>query len=196
MLEECRLFYKKLYSKNSDVNPDNFPFFCANDHIPKLDEEQKQSCENELTETELHETLKSFAKNKSPGLDGITSEFYLEFWQLLKLKILGVYQESFLDGILPDSLRTGVIVLLEKKGKDRMDIANWRPITLLGVDYKLLTKTLGQRLKKVLPNLIHKDQNGFVPGGNIFFSTHTIRDILFYRSKEKVDLFIRVSHFA
>ena len=93
-----------------------------------------------------------------------------------------------MDGILPESLRTGVIVLLEKKGKDRMDIANWRPITLLGVDYKLLTKTLGQRLKKVLPNLIHKDQNGFVPGGNIFFSTHTIRDILFYCSKEKVDL--------
>ena len=196
VLEECRLFYKKLYSKNSDVNPDNFPFFSANDHIPKLDEEQKQSCENELTEAELHETLKSFAKNKSPGLDGITSEFYLEFWQRLKLKILGVYKESFLDGILPESLRTGVIVLLEKKGKDRMDIANWRPITLLGVDYKLLTKTLGQRLKKVLPNLIHKDQNGFVPGGNIFFSTHTIRDILFYCSKEKVDLIMLALDYA
>ena len=69
-----------------------------------------------------------------------------------------------------------------------MDIANWRPITLLGVDYKLLTKCLGERLKGVLPNLIHEDQNGFVPGGNIFFSTHTIRDLLFYCSKENVDL--------
>ena len=76
----------------------------------------------------------------------------------------------------------------EKKGKDRIDLANWRPITLLGVDYKLLTKSLAERLKAVLPNLIHPDQNGFVPGGNIFFSTHTIRDILFYCNKEKVDL--------
>ena len=40
----------------------------------------------------------------------------------------------------------------------------------------------------MLPNLIHKDQNGFVPGGNIFFSAHTIRDILFYCSKDKIDL--------
>ena len=67
-------------------------------------------------------------------------------------QIVRVYQDSFLNGILPESLRTGVIVLLEKKGKDRLDIVNWRPITLLGVDYKLLTKTLGERLKKVLPN--------------------------------------------
>ena len=69
-------------------------------------------------------------------------------------------------------------LLFEKKGKDRHDVANWRPITLLGVDYKLLTKT----------NLIHKDQNEFVPGGNIFFSAHTIRDILFYCSEENVNL--------
>ena len=92
--------------------------------------------------------------------------------------------------ILPECLRTGVITLLEKKGKDRLDIANWRPITLLGIDYKLLTKTLGERLKLVLPGLIHQDQNGFVPGGNIFFSAHTIRDILFYCKKENLDLIL------
>ena len=188
VLEECRLFYKKLYSANTEVDPENFPFFCREQNIPKLTEAEKNSCEHELTEAELYSTLKSFSKNKSPGLDGITAEFYITFWEPIKIKLLEVYKESFLDGILPESLRTGVIVLIEKKGKDRMDISNWRPITLLGVDYKLLTKTLGERLKKVLPNLIHKDQNGFVPGGNIFYSAHTIRDILFYCSKEKVDL--------
>ena len=75
-------------------------------------------------------------------------------------------------------------------GKDRLDIANWRPITLLNADYKLLTKTLGQRLKAVLPSIIHKDQNGFVPGGSIFFSSHTLRDILFYCKKENLDLIL------
>jgi hypothetical protein len=93
-------------------------------------------------------------------------------------------------GILPESLRTGVITLLEKKGKDRLNIANWRPITLLNIDYKLLTKTLGQRLKTVFPGLIHKDQNGFVPGGSIFYSSHTIRDILFYCKKENIELIL------
>ena len=107
-----------------------------------------------------------------------------------KSKLFSVYSEAFVNGILPICLRTGVITLLEKKGKDRLDIANWRPITLLGIDYKLLTKTLGERLKTTLPGLIHKDQNGFVPGGNIFFSAHTIRDILFYCKKENLDLIL------
>jgi hypothetical protein len=58
------------------------------------------------------------------------------------------------------------------------------------IDYKLLTKTLGQRLKTVLPTIIHKDQNRFVPGGSIFFSSHTARDILFYCKKENLDLIL------
>ena len=70
--------------------------------------------------------MKAFKNNKSPGLDGITAEFYLKFWDAIKLKLLKVYNESFDEGILPVSLRTGVITLLEKKGKDRVDIANWR----------------------------------------------------------------------
>ena len=117
------------------------------------------SCDIDLTEEELFKTLKSFQKNKSPGMDGITAEFYITFWDQIKTKLFSVYCESFLSGILPISLRTGVITLLEKKGKDHLDIANWRPITLLGIDYKLLTKTLGERLKLVLPGLINKDQN-------------------------------------
>ena len=63
ILEECRTFYQKLYSKNSAVHPDNFPFFCENENIPKLNQQQKNSCENDLTENELHTTLKSFSKN-------------------------------------------------------------------------------------------------------------------------------------
>ena len=74
---------------------------------------------------------------------------------------------------------------LGKKGKDRIDIANWRPITLLNIDYKLLTKTLGQRLKSVFPGLIHKDQNGFVPGGSIFIP-HTLLEIFCFTVKKKM----------
>ena len=190
ILNECRLFYKNLYSKNENVEPGAFPHFFTNVTTPKLTEDQKDFCDTELTEEELLNVLKTFSKNKSPGLDGITAEFYISFWEQIKHKLLNVYKDSFLLGILPESLRTGVVTLLEKKGKDRLDIANWRPITLLNIDYKLLTKTLGQRLKNVLPGLIHKDQNGFIPGGNIFYSSHTVRDILFYCKKENLDLIL------
>ena len=190
ILKECRQFYTKLYSRNENVNSDEFPFFFENVTTPKLSEEQKEYCDKNLTENELFTTLKTFSKNKCPGLDGITAEFYLQFWNEIKSTLLNVYEVSFTLGILPESLRIGLITLLEKKGKDRMEIANWRPITLLNIDYKLLTKTLGQRLEKVFPGLIHKDQNGFVPGGSIFYSSHTIRDILFYCKKENVDLIL------
>ena len=190
ILEECRYFYQKLYSKNINVNPSLHPEFFRNVTTPKLTENQKQFCDSKLTFQELFKCLESFSKNKSPGLDGITAEFYRVFWDQIKEKLFLVYEESFLKGILPECLRTGVVTLLEKKGKDRSDISNWRPITLLNLDYKLLTKTLGQRLKLVLPSLIHKDQNGFIPGGNIFYSAHTIRDILFYCKKENLDLIL------
>ena len=62
--------------------------------------------------------------------------------------------------------------------------------TGVNIDYKLFTKTLGQRLKTVLHTLIHKNQNGLVPGGSIFFSSHTVRDILFYFKKENLDLIL------
>ena len=172
------------------VDPQSCPEFFSNDDIPKLNNKLKESCEIELTEGELHETLKSFSKNKSPGLDGLSAEFYLKFWGDIKTKLIQVYKDSFQNGILPECMKVGVITLLEKKGKDRLDIANWRPITLLNVDYKLLTKTLGHRLKAVLPHIIHKDQNGFVPGGNISYSAHTVRDILFYCKKENIDLIL------
>ena len=53
-----------------------------------------------------------------------------------------------------------------------------------------MTKTLAERLKKVLPDIIHPDQNGFIPGRNIFFAAHTIRDVLFYCEKERLDLIL------
>lgn len=190
ILNECRLFYKKLYKSNDSVDPESPNYFYENCNIPKLSSSEALDCEKSLTLTELHKTLKLFRKNKSPGLDGLTAEFYLKFWDQLGPTLLGVYEESFISGILPENMRVGVITLLEKKNKDRLRLENWRPITLLGVDYKLLSKCMAERLKNVLPNLIHSDQNGFVPGGNIFFSTHTIRDILFYCEKEKLDLFM------
>ena len=84
ILNACRLFYKKLYSKNFTVNPEAHPDFFTNADIPKLDENQKQFCDTILTEDELLKTLKNFSKNKSPGLDGLTAEFYIKFWTNIK----------------------------------------------------------------------------------------------------------------
>ena len=161
--------------------------FFTNITTPKLSEQDKQFCETNLTIAELLKNLKSFRKNKSPGLDRLTAELYIVFWDESKSKLFQVYEDSFIKGILTETMRVGVVTLLEKNGKDRAELSYWRPITLLNVDYKILTKTLSQRLKTILPKIIHKDQNGFIPGGDIYFSAHTIRDIIFYCKKENLD---------
>jgi hypothetical protein len=66
------------------------------------------------------------------------------------------------------------------KSGEREDIKNWRPITLLNVDYKIVSKILAERLKRVLPNIINTDQRGFVKGRNIFQRNRLLQDIIDY----------------
>ena len=76
--------------------------------------------------------------------------------------LLVSFNHSFETGILGIRQHQGVLSLLPKKGKDIELLKNWRPITLLNLDYKLLTKCLTRRLNKVIEPIIHKDQTGFI----------------------------------
>ena len=173
-----------------DCDDPDLQYFLNDPDLPKLSESSKLDCEENISYNGLKEALLTFNKNKSPGLDGLTMEFYSHFWPLLQSKLIAMYEESFFNLHLPKAVVSGLITLLEKKDKDRAQIENWRPITLLNFDYKLLSKFLTLRLKKVVPTLVHPDQNGFVPGGNIFFSLQTIRDLLFYCEKENLELIL------
>ena len=192
ILEECKIHFKERFSKNEnvDVNNENMQYFFENVNIPKLDEQSKNKCDEEITLELLEETLKTFKNNKSPGEDGLTKEFYVCFWTEIKDKFFAACIESKQDEKLSFSQTVGVITLLEKKGKSRLEVGNWRPITLLNFDYKLISKTIANKIKSVLGKLINKDQNGFVPDGNIFFSLRTITDILFHCKKENIELFL------
>ena len=73
-----------------------------------------------------------------------------------------------------------VITLIEKKGKEKRLVKNWRPISLVNVDAQLASKTLAKRLEKVLPEVIHFNQNAFVKGRTIFDAVRTIDDVIEY----------------
>ena len=88
-------------------------------------------------------------------------------------------QEIFSKNKLTNSQHKGIIKLLYKKG-EREDIKNWRPLTLLNTDYKIIAKILSNRLKTVLPKIIHTDQKGFVAGRNIMDANRLLQDIIDY----------------
>ena len=62
------------------------------------------------------------------------------------------------------SQKQAAITLIEKKGKDRLLLENWRPISLVNVDAKIMSKVIATRIKNVLPNIIHHNQTGYVKG--------------------------------
>ena len=149
ILKEKEGFYRELYkSSHRDQNvAQNISSFLSELNIPKLSEEQKRSCEGRLSSEECFRVLDSFHNNKTPGNDGILIEFYKEFWHLIGDSFIKCANECFDKGEISCSQKQVVITLIEKKGKDRSLLENWRPISLVNVDTKIMTKVIATRIK-------------------------------------------------
>ena len=113
--------------------------------------------------------------NKSPGADGFPVEFYRCFWSSLGQDLVELLNYSYEHGQLSDSQKQGIIRLLYKKD-DLLLLKNWRPISLLNTDYKICTKVLANRLKKVLSVILSEDQTCGVPGRSIYENLFLLRD--------------------
>ena len=153
-------------------------FFTAD--IPKLSKESQEICEGKISVEECFNVLKAMKLNKSPGNDGLTVEFYLTFWPYIGGILVEVFNESYERGDLSTSQKQGVITLIEKDGKDPRYIKNYRPITLLNVDYKILSKVLANRMKEVLCEIIKSDQVGYMKDRNIGEAIRLIDDMMFH----------------
>ena len=160
-LLEQKKFYEQLYSKIEQIESD-INFF--DNSLPKLNENEQNSCEGHITDLECKTALKDMKNQKSPGSDGITTEFYKIFWNDIKEYYIKSINFSFQNGELTELQKQSIITLLPKNGKDNLLLENWRPISLLNVDYKITAKAIANRIKKVLPTLIHETQTGFMKG--------------------------------
>ena len=181
ILDEIRYFYGNLYSeKNSDENIlKEFTKFKQGLKIPQLTDGHKEILEKELTISEMFDALKLLNTGSSPGLDGIPSEFYKVFWDVIKKPLFDNFIYSFNTGLLALSQRKGVLTLLYKgNNSDKELLKNWRPISLVNSDYKILTKLFSIRIKKVIGTLVHDNQTGFIKGRNISQTLRELDDII------------------
>ena len=130
-----------------------------------------------LTADDLYRAMWTSARNKAPGPDGLTLEFYLKFWerglgQLLKAAL----DEAFLDlrqGECPlEAFLMGIITLVAKPKKPKDRIKGYRPITLLDVDTRLVAKALATRLQIPLDLVISVAQTAFIAGRDITDNVH------------------------
>ena len=140
-------FYSKLYEKQKEQNS-SINFF--NDSINKLTDLDKNKCEGKLTEYECSIALKDMKNQKSPGSDGISTEFYKIFWKDIKTFLINSFNYSFDHNNLTELQKQGLITLIPKQCKDSTLLANWRPITLLNVDFKIAQKQWPTELNQYL----------------------------------------------
>ena len=122
--------------------------------------------------------LKSMQNNKYPGNDGLTKEFYETFWNEIKNPFMNSVMEAREKKKLSTSQPQAVIKVIEKKERDKWFIKNWRPTSLLNVDYKIIAKALATRLKETLPKLISFQQTAYVRNRFIGEGGRLISDIL------------------
>lgn len=179
ILDEEVKFYQTLYKSNDGNINDINNYLDATTFCSTLTDDEANICEGKFDLNELSEALKHMKPNKSPGLDGLTAEFYKHFWPLLGRILLRCLNDCFDDTELTNSQKISVLSLLYKKG-DPSDLENWRPISLLNIDYKIAARTLANRLKKVIHKIIHLDQQGYIQNRFIGYNLRQIQDVIDY----------------
>ncbi|CAM4605598.1 unnamed protein product, partial [Lepidochelys olivacea] len=174
MCGRARDFYTSLFSPDP-TDPDACEVLW--EELPTVSVGDRDRLELPLTLAEFSEALRRMPTNKSPGMDGLTVEFYRAFWDILGPDLVTVWAESLQSGVLPLSCRRAVLALLPKRG-DLRDLRNWRPVSLLSTDYKIVAKAISLRLGSVMADVVHPDQTYTVPGRSIFDNLFLVRDLL------------------
>lgn len=177
ILSAQKSFFENIYTEvNESLSPlDTLPL--TEEDFPKISSERKKMLELPFSPREFYSALKDLGRNKSPGTDGITREFYLKFWHLLADPFFNSITFSLANGLLSNEQRAGIITLIPKKDGDRLELGNWRPITLLNNDFKIFSKALSKRIQPCMNKIISEDQTGFIRGrtiGTNIMNTQTI----------------------
>jgi len=143
ILREEEYFYRALY-ESSNINietPESNAFF-ENELIKPLSDENANICEGKITKEECKNALNEMRIGKSPDSDGLTSEFYKQFWDEIGGDVVQSINNVFDKGELSICQKRGIITLLPKKDKPTDVLNNLLPVTLLTVAWtiKLLQK--------------------------------------------------------
>ncbi|CAC5410119.1 unnamed protein product [Mytilus coruscus] len=182
-------FYSELYTSDG-FNDQEVDKYLGKIELNKLNEEDWSVSNQFISKEECLNNIKDFENNKSPGIDGLGKEFHLKFWNIIGDEVVEIVNNIYLKGELTETMKMGIITLNYKNKGDKKDLKQWRPISLLCFDYKLITKTLAKRLSKVINKLVDIKQTGAGEEKNIFDNIISISDIFDYMNLNDIKGFL------
>ena len=172
-----RAHFRDRFARCTDLPLREFRSYLAD--FPHLGVAEAASCEGVVTECEVRDALKQVGLNKSPGLDGLPYEVYLRMSHMFVPILTDMFNHWFAQGAIPGSVTKGVIILLKKGGRHVWEgLDDYRPITLLNTELKILARVLANRLQLVISDLIGPEQTFAVKGRSIQDNLHLIREVL------------------
>ena len=137
--------------------------FLEKHNLLRLNQEEIENINRPITSTEIETVIKNLP-NKSPVPDGFTSKLYQSFREELTPIFLKLFQNISEGRALPNSFYESSITLIQKPGKDVAKKENYRPISLMNIDAKILNKILPNRIQPQIKRIIHHDQVWCNPG--------------------------------